>query len=103
MPKGERGFQKGRPKTGGRQPGSPNRVTVTVKGEVLKVFNLLQTEEYEGKYGLIAFAKKYPKEFYQLAGRLIPTEITGGETPIKITVSLKQGKKETHLPDGSSS
>lgn len=64
-------FEKGNP---GKQKGTQNRLTTTVKEKVLSVFNDLQSDE---KANLEAFAKKYPRDFYQIAAKLIPTEITG--------------------------
>lgn len=60
--------------TGGRPQGAKNHLTTTVKEKVLSVFNDLQSDE---KANLEAFAKKYPRDFYQIAAKLIPTEITG--------------------------
>lgn len=60
--------------TGGRPEGAKNHLTTTVKEKVLSVFNDLQTDP---KANLKAFAKKYPRDFYQIAARLIPTELTG--------------------------
>lgn len=65
-------FKKGKPKTGGRKPGSQNKLTKTVKEHVLNVFNELQESE---EYNLLKFAEKNPKEFYQIAAKLIPTEV----------------------------
>lgn len=63
-------FKPGNP---GRQPG-PNKLTKTVKETVLAVFNDLQDDP---ENSLLKFAKKYPRDFYQIAAKLIPTEITG--------------------------
>lgn len=67
---------KGRPFVKGQAPGRPkgipNKFTSTVKDTVLKVFNILQDDP---KHNLEMFAKKYPREFYTLAGRLIPAEM----------------------------
>lgn len=57
---------------GGRPPGTPNKLTKTVKEVVLATFNTLQESE---EHNLVAFAEKNPKEFYQIAAKLIPTEI----------------------------
>lgn len=67
----EKLFKKGNP---GRPKGTPNYITKTVKETVLKVFNDLQTDP---KHNLTAFAKKYPRDFYNISARLIPTEISG--------------------------
>lgn len=63
-------------KTGnaGRPHGSTNHITKTVKETVLAVFNELQSDP---KTSLKAFAVKYPRDFHNIAARLIPTELTG--------------------------
>lgn len=76
-------FEKGKDKTGGRQKGVQNHLTKTVKETVLEVFNKLQDDP---KANLEQFAKKYPREFYQIAAKLIPTEITGN---VKTTLRAK--------------
>lgn len=76
-------FEKGKVKTGGREKGVQNHLTKTVKETVLEVFNKLQDDP---KANLESFAKKYPREFYQIAAKLIPTEITGN---IKTTIRAK--------------
>lgn len=71
--------------TGGRQPGSTNHLTKTVKETVLAVFNDLQDHKTAS---LTAWAKKRPGDFYQIAAKLIPTEITANvKHVIKVTVS----------------
>jgi hypothetical protein len=80
MGKSSTSFQKGQ---GGRQKGSTNHLTKTVKETVLSVFNEIQDDP---KIKLSQFAKDYPRDFYQIAARLIPTEITGNiKTVIKVT------------------
>jgi len=63
-----------RPKGAGRRKGQTNRITKTVKETVLNVFTDIQGDP---KVNLTAFARKYPRDFYQIAARLIPTEISG--------------------------
>jgi len=69
MPSEETQFKPG---TGGRPPGVQNKLTRTVKEAVLEAFNKLQADE---THNLDAFAKKYPRDFYNIAAKLIPTEI----------------------------
>jgi hypothetical protein len=76
-------FVKGKQKTGGRQKGVQNSFTRTVKETVLEVFNKIQDDP---KVNLEQFAKKFPRDFYQIAAKLIPTEITG---TIKTTLRAK--------------
>lgn len=73
-------FKEGNP---GRPKGAQNHLTKTVKETVLAVFNDIQTDP---KINLRKFAQTYPRDFYQIASRLIPTEITGTvKTVIKVT------------------
>lgn len=65
-------FETGKEKTGGREVGTKNKVTKTVKGTFLETFIALQEEE---PYSLKEFAKNNLKDFYQMATKLIPTEI----------------------------
>lgn len=71
-------FEK-RKKAGGRQKGTPNKVTRTVKETVLAVFNKLQEEPgpEEKDVRLHIWAQREPTEFYRIASKLIPTEVTG--------------------------
>ena len=62
------------PGQGGRPHGAVNHLTKTVKETVLAVFNDLQSDP-EAK--LEAWAKREPTEFYRIAAKLIPTEMTG--------------------------
>lgn len=63
-------FAKGNP---GRKKGAVGKLTKTVKETVLAVFNDLQKDP---KANLMAFGKKNPGMFYQIAAKLIPTEVT---------------------------
>lgn len=57
-------------KTGGRQRGSQNRVTLSVKQALLQAF-----EEKGGVPALLDWAEKEPGQFYNLWGRLAPREV----------------------------
>lgn len=58
----------------GRGKGTPNKLTKTVRETILEAFNTLQEDP---KVNIISFAKNYPRDFYQIAAKLIPTEIRG--------------------------
>jgi hypothetical protein len=58
----------------GKPKGAKNKVTKTVKETVLSVFLDLQEDS---KHSLKAFAEKHPRDFYNIAAKLIPTEISG--------------------------
>ena len=66
------GFKEGHKKIGGRTKGSPNKLTRTVKECVLEAFNQLQEDP---NANLFEWGKKNPKDFYQVAAKLIPTEV----------------------------
>lgn len=85
-------FKKGDPKpeSSGRKPGSPNKLTRTVREVFLEVFNELQNDP---NANLVAFAKKYPRDFYPLASKLIPTEITGAVKQV-IKISIKKADEQ---------
>lgn len=64
---------KGSPKTGGRQKGTPNKLTVAAKEAFSLAFQGLG-----GVEGLIDWAKGNPDEFYKLYARLIPVDVQHG-------------------------
>ena len=64
-------FKKGE---GGRPKGVPNKLTKTVKETVLAAFNELQEDPLTN---IVAWGKDNPTAFYQIAAKLIPTEVQG--------------------------
>lgn len=74
-------FKPGNP---GKPKGTLNHLTKTVKETVLAVFNELQNDP---KSDLKAFAEKYPRDFYQIAAKLIPTDI---KADVTTTLQLEQ-------------
>lgn len=67
---------KGR-KTGGRKPGSRNKLTVEAK----EAFRLA-AEGIGGVPALTAWGQENPDKFWPLYAKLIPTDITSGEKPL---------------------
>jgi hypothetical protein len=65
---------KGATKRGGRKPGSKNKVSRTVKENVIACFDAIG-----GISAMTEWAKANPTEFFRLYGRLLPieTQITG--------------------------
>jgi len=75
-------------KWGGRVKGTPNKVTATVK-EAFKV----AFEEMGGAPALAKWGMENPTEFYKLASKLIPTEVSGPEgKPLEILWPLPPTK-----------
>ncbi len=57
-------------KTGGRQKGTPNKFTMTVKEGLEHAWAGIGGAEH-----LTAWARENPTEFYKLYGRLIPQDV----------------------------
>lgn len=74
---------------GGRPKGAKNKLTISVREAFETAFNELQEDK---EHNLLKFAQKYPRDFYQIAAKLIPTSIKAdiqGEG-IKIIIGKKQ-------------
>jgi len=78
---------KGSEKTGGRQEGSVNKFTKTVKDVFNEAFVVMQSKPV---VNLIEWGEKNPTDFYKLASKLIPAavemkaEVEGVEQVFKI-------------------
>lgn len=72
-------------------PRGPGRLNKTVKETVLAVFNEMQDDP---KIKLSAFAQKYPRDFYAIAAKLIPTELSG-KIDNNVTIHIVRGKSNT--------
>lgn len=74
-------------KTGGRQAGTQNKLTKTVKEVFTTVFTNLQEDS---EVNLMEWGKKNPTDFYKLCAKLIPAavemkaEVEGVEQVFKI-------------------
>lgn len=74
-----------RPKTGGRQKGTPNKVTAAVKDAVCIAFNEVGGADY-----LVMIAKSDPRTFCALLGKVIPLDVAvAGSMTLNITVGGK--------------
>ena len=79
-----------KPGNAGKPPGTLNKLTRTVKETVLAVFNELQDDP---KHSLKTFAQKYPRDFYNIAAKLIPTDL-------KATIETENVKINLQFPEG---
>lgn len=71
------------PLKGGSRKGIPNKNTAAIKDMIVQAL-----DEAGGVKYLVAQAKKNPKAFLTLIGRVLPLQITGeGGGPLRITVS----------------
>ena len=64
-----------REKSGGRVAGTPNKVTATVKDNIIAVFNRL-----DGTAGMAKWAIDNPTQFYQIYAKLLPMDINANLT-----------------------
>ena len=79
------GFQKGKPKTGGRLPGVNNRFTGAFREAVQVVYNGLG-----GHTAFLEWAKENRTEYYRIAARLIPGEMQEGDRAGTLTVIVQR-------------
>lgn len=69
-------------KTGGRQPGSPNKTTANAREAFQNAF-----DKIGGTERLATWAETNPTEFFKLYGRLIPVDVNAkGDMNIAATV-----------------
>lgn len=77
---------KGSPKTGGRQKGTPNKLTQQLKEMILEA-----AEQAGGEGGTVAYLKKQatetPGPFLALLGKVLPMQISGDENNPLVTVT----------------
>ena len=71
-----------RAKLGGRQAGTPNKITAAFKDAVRFVY-----DDIGGNAAFSAWAKENQTEFYRIASRLIPTEMTQQSTGITVIIN----------------
>lgn len=71
----------------GKPRGATNIITRTVKEALMIAFNELQQDKMAN---LLAWGKENPTAFYQVAAKLIPTEIHGTFEVTKIKVSVNK-------------
>lgn len=74
-------FEKGKSgNENGRPAGTPNKLTKTVKETVLAAFNDLQQDP---RANIVSWGLDNPTEFYKIAAKLIPTEISANVELVK--------------------
>jgi hypothetical protein len=79
---------KGRPKTGGRQRGTPNRLTSDVKAMILEA---LDKAHPEGSVAyLVQQAQTNPTPFLTLVGKVLPMTVAGDpENPLGVVTRIE--------------
>jgi hypothetical protein len=73
-------------KTGGRQKGTPNKITAFLKDAIL------QAAEAAHDGGTVGYlteqANANPAAFMTLLGKVLPMQVEGGENPVSITFRI---------------
>jgi hypothetical protein len=78
-----------RHKTGGRRKGSVNKSTAAIKEAMLAVFAELQEQTGTENGHFLEWAKGNSTDFYKLASKLLPLQVTGGDGgPIVTRIEL---------------
>ena len=79
---------KGKPKTGGRQKGVPNKLPVELKGAILGALQAKGGQEY-----LERIADTKPEVFCSLLGRVLPMTVQGDkDNPLKTILEITWAK-----------
>ena len=87
-------FQSGKPKTGGRQPGVPNKFTASFREAVRHVYNGLG-----GHKAFLEWARANPTEYYRIAARLTPPEKLDAEKDtVRVFIQAPDGRSVEVLP-----
>jgi hypothetical protein len=85
--KSRRGGSKPGERRGGRSKGTPNKTTAAIKDAILSVYADLQAESGEEHGHFLAWAKESPTDFYKLAAKLLPLQVTGeGGQPLQVVM-----------------
>jgi len=83
------GRHKGTPKTGGRQKGTPNKISADLKADILEAANLAG-----GEGGTIAYLRAQaganPTAFMSLLGRVLPLQGPGPQGEHKFIVGWQK-------------
>lgn len=80
----------------GRKAGTPNKISATVKQNVINVFDKLGGEDH-----MINWAMDNPNQFYNLYAKLMPTQseigtIDGQDTPLNVTLNFVKPEDVKH-------
>ena len=67
-------------KTGGRKKGSINIHTTAFKDLIMNAYMSLENDP---KYGIVKWAKENQTDFYKIASKLIPVQVTANVNEVK--------------------
>jgi hypothetical protein len=87
---------KGTPKTGGRKPGTPNKVTADIKAMILGALSAKGGQKY-----LERQADENPTAFLSLLGKVLPLQMTGADDGPPVIKIIRYGV-DTGVPRSGS-
>ena len=72
----------------GRKAGTPNKISATVKQNVINVFERLGGEDH-----MVMWATENPNQFYNIYAKMMPTQselgtIDGQDSPLNVTLKF---------------
>lgn len=80
---------KGQPKFGGRQKGTPNKTTATMRQAIAAVYQALQKDHADDHGHFTDWARNNPTEFYRIASKLLPLQVSGdADNPLQAAISV---------------
>lgn len=78
-------FTAGKPKTGGRQKGTPNKTNADLKNMILNALDNKGGVKY-----LMRQADENPTAFMSLVGKVLPMTVAGDpDAPLKTTITVE--------------
>jgi len=88
----------GKRENAGRKPGSVNKMSMTVKQNVINVFDKIGGEDH-----MTQWAIENPNQFYNIYAKLMPTQseigtIDGQESPLNVTLNFVKPKEDDRDP-----
>ena len=78
-----------RRKTGGRRKGTPNKTGAAIREAMLAVFSELQAGAQADNGHFLEWARDHSTDFYKLATKLLPAQVTGEDgAPVVTRIRL---------------
>lgn len=75
-------------KTGGRTKGTPNKLSGTVKDNVIQVF-----DQIGGTQKMAEWAAENPTHFYNIYAKILPMQLAGDpDAPLSLTIAWQEPK-----------
>lgn len=87
-PNGNPNWKKGKPKTGGREKGTPNKLTTDMKQFYFDILNHVKMNGLEGAVAVFSKNDRNKIIFYQGGFRMLPSNVDIGDELKKLLVEV---------------